>query len=128
MDLLRTEILQFYDDWKETEESKERRVELRRRIKDIVNEFISNADVVVVGSCGNGFGTKNGDLDLTVLTPTTVFSNYSANHILIRIERSLARDRSSYTDIEVLHYTCTFQIASCCSDMFTVVAETSHNF
>ena len=103
MDPLTIEILKFYDDCKETEESKERRTELRRRINDIVNEFIANADAVVVGSCVNGFGTKNGDLDLTILTPFSIVTNYSATHILIKIQQSFARDRSSYTDIEVLH-------------------------
>ena len=35
----------------------------------MVNESNRNADIVIVSSYANGFGTKNSDLDLAIINP-----------------------------------------------------------
>ena len=101
MDRLTNEVKQFSDSCKETEESKERRHDLRRRLKDMVNESRPGSDVVIVGSCGNGFGTKNSDLDLTIIDPPRSTFFFWSTNILMEIESCLKRNKSLYTDVEV---------------------------
>ena len=101
MEALANDIQQFTDGFKETEESRERRNELRRRIKEIVNENHPDANVVIVGSCGNGFGIMFSDLDLTVILSSRISFRSSIHQLLLKIEKGLKRDSSSYTDIEV---------------------------
>ena len=102
MDRLTNEIKQFFEDCKETEESKERTNEVRRRVKVIVNEKNPGADVLIVGSCGNGFGTRNSDVDLTINVPGS-FLNSIGTDLLFTIQRRLLRDKASYTDVVVLN-------------------------
>ena len=101
MDRLTTEITKFANDCRETDESKERRNELRKRIKDIANALNLDGNVVIVGSCGNGFGTKNSDLDLTIIFTSGYSYNHAAIGILFKIQKSLESDGSSYTKLQV---------------------------
>jgi len=102
MDGLTTEIKKFANDCRETEESKARRNELRRRLKDIINTLNLDGNVVIVGSCGNGFGTKNSDLDLTIVFTSGYSYNHAAIGILFKIEKSLESEGSSYTNVQVV--------------------------
>ena len=100
METLTKEIMRFSDDCKETEESKKKRNDLKMRIKDMLDETNQNGNVVIIGSCGNGFGMKNSDLDLTInFSPK---SRLPVIKILIKLQECLHRDRSSYTNVEVL--------------------------
>ena len=102
METLTNEIQQFSGKCRETEESRERRNEVRRRIKDIASERHPDADVVIVGSCGNGFGTKSSDLDLTIIFSSGSAYNYAVIQNLWKIEEKMKKDKSSYKDVEVM--------------------------
>lgn len=130
MDRLTNEIKQLSDDYKETEESKERRQDLKRRINEMVNESKPGAEVVVVGSCGNGFGTKNSDLDLTIIPSSRSAYCFLSTNILMKIELCLNRHKSLFTDIEVILLTCClFEIAKAALTLgFAVVNENGQNF
>ena len=112
MEALSIEIKNFCHGLEETERDKNHKRNIVSKIQSIINQKTSDAQTVVVGSCGNGFGTRGSDLDMTILLHSRrasstrswsmSFSNYtSPSSILSHLESSLSLDRSAYKDVQV---------------------------
>ena len=111
MEALSNEIRNFCNGLEETERDKSHRRNIVSKIQSIIDQKTSDAQIVVVGSCGNGFGTRESDLDMTILlhnrrssarSRSMSYSLYtSPSSILSHLESSLLQNRAAYRDVQV---------------------------
>ena len=112
MEALSNEIRNFCNGLEESERDRSYRRNIVSKIQSIIDQKTSGAQIVVVGSCGNGFGTRESDLDMTILlhnrrsssarSCSMSYSSYtSPSSILSHLESSLLQDRGAYRDVKV---------------------------